>query len=245
MTRDKPDWALRTGVAGMGNSLLLVLILVSFPAVLGWTAALSVADLPPGSAEHTSAFVRFCLVLGTFLWTCFGVAWFGLRRRGSVSLKSLVGARWAGGGEALKDLGAVLAALVAMFAVGNLSNLVFPPTLHDSAIFRSMTAQNSTEALAFLFLALTAGFVEEVVFRGYLQRQLTALFGSPVVGSVVQVLIFTSGHAYQGWTRLVPVALIGCILTAVALWRRKLLPGMIAHGLGDGLVAFIFFARHL
>ena len=139
----------------------------------------------------------------------------------------------------------MLAALVAMFAVGNLSNLVFPPTLHDSAIFRSMTAQNSTEALAFLFLALTAGFVEEVVFRGYLQRQLTALFGSPVVGSVVQVLIFTSGHAYQGWTRLVPVALIGCILTAVALWRRKLLPGMIAHGLGDGLVAFIFFARHL
>ena len=245
MTRDKPDWALRTGVAGMGNSLLLVLILVSFPAVLGWTAALSVADLPPGSAEHTSAFVRFCLVLGTFLWTCFGVAWFGLRRRGSVSLKSLVGARWAGGGEALKDLGAVLAALVAMFAVGNLSNLVFPPTLHDSAIFRSMTAQNSTEALAFLFLALTAGFVEEVVFRGYLQRQLTALFGSPVVGSVVQVLIFTLGHAYQGWARLVPVALIGCILTAVALWRRKLLPGMIAHGLGDGLVAFIFFAKYL
>ena len=57
--------------------------------------------------------------------------------------------------------------------------------------------------------------------------------------------IFTLGHFYQGWIRLVPVALIGALLTAVALWRRTLVPGMIAHGLGDGLVAFSFFAKDL
>jgi hypothetical protein len=28
-------------------------------------------------------------------------------------------------------------------------------------------------------------------------------------------------------------------------WRKSLIPGMIAHGLGDGLVAFLFFAKHL
>jgi membrane protease YdiL (CAAX protease family) len=43
----------------------------------------------------------------------------------------------------------------------------------------------------------------------------------------------------------VPVFLMGTILTVVTLWRRSLLPGMIAHGLRDGLVAFAFFAKHL
>ncbi len=52
-------------------------------------------------------------------------------------------------------------------------------------------------------------------------------------------------HFYQGWIRLVPVLLMGILLTVVALWRRSLLPGMIAHGLGDSLVTFSFFARHL
>lgn len=52
-------------------------------------------------------------------------------------------------------------------------------------------------------------------------------------------------HFYQGWIRLVPVLLIGTLLTVVALWRESLVPGMIAHGLGDGLVAFSYFAKHL
>ena len=43
---------------------------------------------------------------------------------------------------------------------------------------------------------------------------------------------------------LVAMAVIGNLFT-VALWRKSLVPGMIAHGLGDGLVAFIFFSKHL
>jgi len=35
------------------------------------------------------------------------------------------------------------------------------------------------------------------------------------------------------------------LLTLVALWRKTLVPGMIAHALGDGLVAFSYFAKHL
>ena len=99
--------------------------------------------------------------------------------------------------------------------------------------------------LAFQAAALTAGFVEEFVFRGYIQKQCQALCGNTLPASALQVAIFAQGHFYQGWVRLVPVLVIGTLLTVIALWRRTLVPGMIAHGLGDGLVAFSFFAKHL
>jgi membrane protease YdiL (CAAX protease family) len=66
-----------------------------------------------------------------------------------------------------------------------------------------------------------------------------------VLASALQVLIFTQGHFYQGWIRLVPVLLIGVVLTIVALWRESLIPGMFAHGFGDGLVAFLFFFKRV
>ena len=111
--------------------------------------------------------------------------------------------------------------------------------------FRSMSAQNNIEALAFLAAALTAGFVEEFVFRGYLQKQFQALVGGTLLASALQVTVFTQGHFYQGALRLLPVFLIGALLTAVAIWRKSLVPGMIAHGLGDGLVAFLYFGKHV
>jgi uncharacterized protein len=108
-----------------------------------------------------------------------------------------------------------------------------------------LVARNIVEALAFLVPAFSAGFVEEFVFRGYLQKQFQALCGNTVVGSVLQIIVFSLGHYYQGWIRLVPVALIGTLLTIVALWRKRLVPGMVAHGLGDGLVSFSFFLKRL
>jgi hypothetical protein len=33
------------------------------------------------------------------------------------------------------------------------------------------------------------------------------------------------------------------LLTAVALWRKSLIPGIIAHGWGDSLVALTFFLK--
>jgi membrane protease YdiL (CAAX protease family) len=178
------------------------------------------------------------------LWVCFAIALVGIRRSGRITLRELVGARWSRWQTIIGDLGIALATFVSMAVIGNLSNAVLP-SQHDSAALQAMVAQNTAEALAFLALALTAGFVEEFVFRGYIQRQCQALCGSTVVASILQLIIFTSGHLYQGWIRLVPVFLIGIVVTIVALWRKSLIPGMIAHGLGDSLVAFSFFFKHL
>jgi hypothetical protein len=106
-----------------------------------------------------------------------------------------------------------------------------------------MVPQNVLEASAFLAAALTAGFVEEFVFRGYLQRQITAFSGSVVIGSALQIFLFIQGHYFQGLVRLIPVALFGLLFTVLSLWRKSLRPGMIAHGLGDGFGPMVFFLR--
>jgi membrane protease YdiL (CAAX protease family) len=239
------DWRLRCGIASPANFAVLLAFLLTFPLVLRWTGALSVAEINPQSPQHIRAFLRFCFVLAAFLWVCFAIALAGIRRSGRIAVRELVGVRWDHWQTVVGDLSIALGVFVVMAAIGNLSNAVLEPLQHDSAAFRSMVAQNGGEALAFLFLALTAGFVEEFVFRGYIQRQCHALCGSAIVASVLQLIIFTQGHLYQGWIRLVPVLLIGVVLTIVALWRKSLIPGMIAHGFGDGLVAFIFFFKHL
>jgi membrane protease YdiL (CAAX protease family) len=239
------DWRLSHGIASLTNFAFLLAVLLCFPLVLRWTGALFVADINPQSPQHTPAFLKFCFVLATFLWVCFAIALVGIRRSGRITVRELMGARWSHWQTIIGDLGIALATLVTMAVIGNLSNAFLGPFQHDSAAFHSFVAQNTVEALAFLALALTAGFVEEFVFRGYIQRQCHALCGSMVVASILQLIIFTQGHLYQGWIRLVPVLLIGVVVTIVALWRKSLIPGMIAHGLGDGLVAFIFFFKHL
>jgi membrane protease YdiL (CAAX protease family) len=236
---------LRSEVASVTNFCVLVVLLLSFPLVLRWTGALAVAEISPQSVQHTQAFLRFCFVPTLFLWICFAIVLAGIRRHSRISWRELVGVRWHRWQAVLRDLGIASATLIAMVVIGNLSNALVGRSQQGSATFRWMVAQNTVEALAFLCAALTAGFVEEFVFRGYLQRQLQALCGNTLLASALQIIIFTSGHFYQGWIRLVPVFLIGTILTVVALWRRSLVPGMIAHGLGDGLVAFSFFAKHL
>jgi membrane protease YdiL (CAAX protease family) len=239
------DWRLRTGVASLTNFCIVLVLLIGFPVVMRWTGALPVTEISPRSPQHTRAVLRFCSVVTGFLWTCFAIALVGIRRRGKITWRELVGAEWGSGKAVLGNLVAALGALLTMAVIGNISNALLGPLQHDSAAFHLTVAQNAVEAFAFLGAALSAGFVEEFVFRGYIQRQFQTLSGNTVVACALQLTIFTLGHFYQGWTRLIPVFLIGVVLTVVALWRRTLLPGMVAHGLGDGLVALAFFLKHL
>jgi len=239
------DWQLSKGIASVGNLGMLLVVLLSFALVLLWTSAFSFADFDPLSGQHTRAFLKFCFIVAAFLWVCFAIALVGIRRKGSIRWQELVGARWNRWPSVLGNMGIALATLVAMGVIGNLSNMVLGRLHQDSAAFRALVAQNLVEALAFMVPAFSAGFVEEFVFRGYLQRQFQALCGNTVVAAVLQVMVFSLGHYYQGWIRLVPVVLIGALLTVVALRRKSLVPGMIAHGLGDGLVSFSFFLKHL
>jgi len=89
------------------------------------------------------------------------------------------------------------------------------------------------EITLWIALSISAGFCEELVFRGYLQRQFAALTRSNVTGLLLQATLFGVSHGYQGVAATVKIALFGIVYGFLALWRRSLRPGMIAHAWSD------------
>jgi membrane protease YdiL (CAAX protease family) len=216
-----------------------------FPFAAKWTDAFSFASISFNSPQHTRTLVKFCMFLLVFEWTWFFIAWLGILRFGKVTFAQVVGGSWKRPSQVLVDLGLALGVLTILLVLGTVLQQFLSRFESSSAPLRSLVPQNATEAFAFLVTALTAGFVEEFVFRGYLQMQLTALTGSVAIGSILQILLFVQGHYFQGWIRLIPVGVFGLLFTLLALWRKSLRPGMIAHGLGDGFGPIMFFAKLL
>lgn len=85
-----------------------------------------------------------------------------------------------------------------------------------------------------VFLAVTAGVVEEALYRGYAVERLTALTGSHWLGGSIAVIVFGLAHL-PGWgvgpTLVAFIA--GSVATLFYVWKRDLLALMIAHVIGD------------
>ncbi|HKN66918.1 MAG TPA: type II CAAX endopeptidase family protein [Gemmatimonadaceae bacterium] len=103
------------------------------------------------------------------------------------------------------------------------------PKLGNVGFMLPHTAQ---EQRWFLTLSMTAGFCEELLYRGYLPW-----FFAPWLGSVgamaLVVILFGIGHAYQGRAGTVRATLAGAFLAALVLVTGSLIPAMIVHALID------------
>ena len=81
-----------------------------------------------------------------------------------------------------------------------------------------------------------AGIVEETVYRGYIQRQLTARLGT-IVGILVTTLGFAVGlHWGLGPWSIIVVFLNGLLLALLFEWRRNLVACALAHAVINALV---------
>jgi membrane protease YdiL (CAAX protease family) len=108
---------------------------------------------------------------------------------------------------------------------------------------------NGKEIAAWTLLCLLVGFIEEVVFRGYLQRQLIGWArGRAWLGVLASALIFGGAHAYQGARSMALLAVFGALFGVLALYRRSLRAGMFAHAWHDwiaGLALALLRANHV
>ena len=92
--------------------------------------------------------------------------------------------------------------------------------------------RDDAELPAWLAVSLTAGFCEELLFRGFLVCVL-----QPVTGlwpaAAIAVAAFAAGHAYQGASGLVRTGAAGAAFMALFLVTRSLWPGIVLHAALD------------
>ncbi|MFZ0523410.1 MAG: CPBP family intramembrane glutamic endopeptidase, partial [Candidatus Acidiferrales bacterium] len=89
----------------------------------------------------------------------------------------------------------------------------------------------SAERIWWIFVSLTAGITEEILYRGFLIHY---FFSAPfhaafAVAVIVSCVIFGAGHLYQGIAGVIFSAILGLIFSAIFLMTGNLLLPMILH----------------
>lgn len=158
----------------------------------------------------------------------------GVNKRG-MRLRDLVGGRWATPNDVIKDI-ALGAGLWAVW-IGLMNAHILGGGTNAA---QGLLPRGILESLVWIPVALSAGFCEEVAFRGYLQQQFQAITGSAVWAVLFQAIVFGIGHLYEGVGPVGRITLFGVLFGVLALWRKSLRPGMIAHAWSDifGVIVF-------
>jgi uncharacterized protein len=180
-------------------------------------------------ASHTVAIPVYLSAI-VLDWLLFFYCWSGVRRPGR-SLWTLAGGRWNSWRSLAGDLIIALPFwLVWEGTAYGLDRLLGPSSAKS---VDSLLPTSLLEVLVWTATCVTAGICEEIVFRGYLQRQLHAFTGSLAVAVVAQGVIFGLFHAYQGWKNVAVISVLGILYGAFAVWRGNLRVNIMTHAWSD------------
>jgi len=161
----------------------------------------------------------------------FLIAWWGLRMR-RVRIADLIGYRR---GELARDIGA--AAIFWALAMIVLSCIAIALRLlhmgEPQKAIAQLAPQSPLQMLLWIALSASAGFVEEFVFRGYFLRQFASPLHQLWLGVIASSLLFGCSHAYEGAAGMIAITAYGALFCGLAILRRSLRPGMIAHAWHD------------
>jgi membrane protease YdiL (CAAX protease family) len=233
----------RKGIAPAWHTILLLVVLIAFS--LGNAQATHHATTSKGRiAGYLVTMAWEYILLGYVVW--------GARLR-KVSFQELVGDRWNKFEDFLVDV--ILAAgflvvwllLVSSIALAlkHLHLVDFSPAGQARQLDEArkqigfLAPRTNLEMWIFLGLSASAGLCEEVVFRGYLQRQFGAWTRNAWMGIVLSGIVFGAGHGYEGVRRMIIIAFFGMAFGILAHARKSLRPGMIAHGSWDAMAGLI------
>lgn len=160
------------------------------------------------------------------------LVWFvaiGIRARGH-TLSELFGRRWRTAFDGAGDLVLALATAWLLYISGPLLYYVLGRWASNTGFLLPTTLP---ESVVWIAVSAAAGAGEELVFRGYLQRQLWSRTKNLPAALLLQAFIFGLGHIYQGWKPALVTAIYGLVFGLVAAWRRSIVPGAIAHAILD------------
>ena len=171
-------------------------------------------------------------------WILAGFVWLGIRKR--FRLREVIGGRWASFDDFFLDiLIAAMFWIVAALVLASGARLMHLDQAEKIDTMRRqlgfLTPNTRMELAVWFLLSTTAGFCEELIFRGYLQLQFAAMTRSMLLGTLLSAVIFGASHGYEGGARMILIGIFGLLFGLLAWWRRSLRPGMIAHAWHDAL----------
>jgi hypothetical protein len=174
-------------------------------------------------------------------WILAALALWGIHMR-KIPLRQLLGVQRPGARGWLVDIGVALAYwVVAVCVLAFLGSVLVkisgshiePQKIGD--VTRKLAPVTGFEMLLFLVLSISAGICEELVFRGYLQQQFARIGRSIWAGVALSALVFGCAHGYEGLAGVLLIAAYGAMFGVLALLRRGLRAGMIAHAWHDSI----------
>jgi uncharacterized protein len=231
-------------IAPLWHTTVFVLIIVGISALSYLTTRQFAGAHGGGLTERA----RMLTYAGTLIqeWALFLYVYLGMRRR--VTLRQCINARWASAGDVWRDIGIAFGVWAVLIVIEGVSSLIFRS--HGAAgmkVVEQLIPHAAMELPIWTALAISAGFCEEFIFRGYLQEQCKRLTGSVAAAVVIQAVFFGMGHGYQGWRLMITIFFLGLTFGIVAAWRKSLAPTMIAHGWTDwfsGIGGYILHTMH-
>jgi len=208
--------------------LLLLLLGITFGGfrLQSWSPAGS------DSGKHAGNVTLYLSVIVSE-WALFYYVWLGGLRRGATRLRDLIGGRWRNTKDVLLDIAVAAGFWVVWTAAAVFMSFVVGPSQVERLGF--LKPQGLVEVTLWVMMSLTAGFCEELVFRGYLQAQFLGLTGRAALAVPAQAVVFGVSHLYQGVKQVIVITVLGILFGLLANWRKSLRPGMISHAWSDVL----------
>ncbi len=201
--------------------------------VVGIMLAIAVRGMTMHSGEaalsmnHTAAYLSLILIEGALVY----LIWRGIKTT-NTTIDDLVGGRWKSLRDVLRDVALAFGLWVALMLVVAAWRYLSGNTEVPTTV-SSLLPHTSAERALWILLSISAGVGEEITFRGYCQRQFEALTGNRWIALALQSLLFGVSHGYQGVDAMLKITVLGLAFGLMAIWRRSLRPGIIAHAWTD------------
>lgn len=179
--------------------------------------------------SHSQA-IPIYLVAIAMDWALLYYCWAGVHHSGG-TVSTLSGGRWTSWKSVAVDIAIVIPYWVLWESVAyGVARLLGPST---AKTVDSLLPQSVLEIFVWIAASITAGVCEEMVFRGYLQRQLHALTEKIPLAVMAQGLVFGLFHSYQGWKNVFIISVLGVLYGVLAAWRGNLRANILSHAATD------------
>ncbi len=213
------------------DHIFIVLLFIVQPIYGAYAYRGYVAKIEAGGAQNRIKEYRQTMALE---WVAFAVvagAWALLSRPiTELGFVSAGGPGFWGGALALILLTAYL--VYSIFAAKKMSDADKSKQIDGMGKLRYVLPQDSHDYRSFVSLSLTAGIVEEFLYRGFTfwyLAQFMPIWAVVIVSSVA----FGLAHSYQGVSGMLRVTLIGLAFGAFYVWTGSIWLPMLAHAILD------------